>query len=400
MEPTLVYWTSPTGSVHLAGRLATIGPAKIQRFTYDSAWMTGAGVSLGEGLPLGTGPIMPPGGETEFGLFLDAGPDAWGRRVISRKLSRSPRSASEFLLAAADHSRQGALRFAREPGGELVSDGGPEAIEFLSELRAEVEAFQADRDAPGEITRLLRAGTRQGGFRPKAAVVDAEGRQWIAKFPSEMDTYDVETCEAAALYVAREAGLTVPRFRHLRVGPDKAILLVERFDRTEAGRLGYQSMRTAARIGAYETIDYLMMAAVAGFHEGESGVLRIVALAALNVCINNIDDHSRNVGFLQDREGRWSVAPAFDTVPYPREGEGTPIAEGEAQRSLEHILETDWGVKRPHVEHAVSRVAGAASRLYSVAVEHFGMDAEAAAAAERRRLSVATLPRAFRSGEG
>lgn len=38
--------------------------------------------------------------------------------------------------------------------------------------------------------------------------------------------------------------------------------------------------------------------------------------------------------------------------------------------------------------------------LYSVAVERFGMDADAAAAAERRRQFAAPLPRALRDHEG
>ena len=396
MEPVFVHWTAPTGQVQLAGRLTTLGPTGLQRFSYDSSWLAGPGFTLGEGLPPESGGLLPPGGATDFGLFADAGPDAWGRRVLSRKIEPPPRSSSEFLVAAADLTRQGALRFSSDPAGPFLSDGGPEPVDGLRDLYSEVRDFQADRSSPGRFARLLRAATSQGGYRPKAAVVDGDGRLWIAKFPSETDTYDVETYEAAALQVASEAGLQVPRFQHLRVDADRAILLVERFDRTPKGRRGYQSMRTATRLGPNEVIDYQLMAATAGFHAGQRGVAAVVGLAALNIAVNNIDDHSRNAGLIQDGNGRWAPAPVFDIVPYPREGEGTPLQAGHGERSLEALLDLDWGIPAARVEQEVRRVATAAQHGFAVAVGKFGPDPRAGADAERHRATVGAPPAHWR----
>jgi serine/threonine-protein kinase HipA len=33
-----------------------------------------------------------------------------------------------------------------------------------------------------------------------------------------------------------------------------------------------------------------------------------------NVVARNQDDHTRNIAFLMDRQGKWSLAPAFDIV--------------------------------------------------------------------------------------
>lgn len=85
-----------------------------------------------------------------------------------------------------------------------LSDGGAEPIASIADLHREVQAFQDDPEADGEFVRLLRAGTSQGGLRPKAAVTDEQRDLWIAKFPSELDTYDIETCEAAALHVGQQ----------------------------------------------------------------------------------------------------------------------------------------------------------------------------------------------------
>jgi hypothetical protein len=54
MEPVFVHWTAPTGQVQLAGRLTTLGPTGLQRFSYDSSWLAGPGFALGEGLPHST----------------------------------------------------------------------------------------------------------------------------------------------------------------------------------------------------------------------------------------------------------------------------------------------------------------------------------------------------------
>ena len=48
-----------------------------------------------------------------------------------------------------------------------------------------------------------------GGARPKA-VIEADGRQWLAKFPLRSDACSVPQIECATLLLAREAGLNVP----------------------------------------------------------------------------------------------------------------------------------------------------------------------------------------------
>lgn len=382
-----VHWTDASGRLHRAGTLREIGAIGLQQFEYHPDWLDSHAFDLGEGLPVGRGPLLPPGGATEFGLFADAAPDAWGRRVLARKLTPPPRTPTARLLGAADATRQGALRFVTEPGGSPVSDGGAAPLNSLEGLRQEVRDFQAGDDGPGEFSKLLRAGTSQGGFRPKAVVADEAGALWIAKFPAETDTYDVETCEAAALHVAREAGLAVPDFRHVRVDADRAILLVRRFDRNATGRHGYQSLRTASRLGPFDDLDYTMAARVSGFLCGAAGLRAVVAAAALNMAVNNIDDHSRNTGFLQDQKGQWMPAPMFDIVPYPGAGSGTPLVQG-SERSLGQLQDLEWGIPRAEVADIVGRVVSAAVTLYPVAVDSFGLDPEFAETAEGRRRAI------------
>jgi hypothetical protein len=59
---------------------------------------------------------------------------------------------------------------------------------------------------------LLVSGQLLGGSRPKATVVDDDGRLWVAKFPSGGDGRDMQPWEALVLGLAADCGIEVPRF--------------------------------------------------------------------------------------------------------------------------------------------------------------------------------------------
>lgn len=194
-----VHWTFPDGAVRPVGLVTLIGGADIQQFTYDADWLA-RGFAIGADLPLTPGAQTPPGGRSTFATLDDAGPDAWGRMIISRGRPLAEVSSSlGMLAAAADEPRQGALRLS-EDGESFIASGRPGSLGEVTDLMADVEAFAhgtADRAA---MRRLLAGSTSQGGARPKIALhndTDPEagsraGSLVIAKLPSEMDTYDVE----------------------------------------------------------------------------------------------------------------------------------------------------------------------------------------------------------------
>lgn len=83
----------------------------------------------------------------------------------------------------------------------------------------------------------------------------------------------------------------------------------------------------------------------ARYLSGDRGVEAVVGAAALSICVHSVDDHPRNMGFLGGKDG-WTVAPLFDVVPFPYEERGTPLESGDPDRSLEHLLDLDWGLKK------------------------------------------------------
>jgi len=108
---------------------------------------------------------------------------------------------------------------------------------------------------------LLAAGTDSlGGARPKAAVLDEDGRQLIAKFPHHEDAWDVMAWEGTALDLAAAAGVRVARHRLVRVDR-RHVLLLDRFDRDENDhRLGYVSAMTILEHRDGEHADYVDIA--------------------------------------------------------------------------------------------------------------------------------------------
>src|SRR3546814_12590339 len=98
-------------------------------------------------------------------------------------------------------------------------------------MQRAARAVEQGQQLPQDAEQLLRPGLSLGGARPKCSVL-AEGRIWIAKFPSTKDAPDlpeVARQEYAMYLLARRAGIDVPNCRLIEVG-GCAVFLTERFD--------------------------------------------------------------------------------------------------------------------------------------------------------------------------
>ncbi|WP_157266766.1 type II toxin-antitoxin system HipA family toxin [Azohydromonas aeria] len=262
-----------------------------------------------------------------FAVLLDAGPDAWGRRLIDRL--HGPQDPLGYLLHARGQS-VGALGFS------IAADRPPEAaqppaIASLERLLELHRAIEAGEPVAPEDHDLLLQGTSAGGARPKTTV-GHEGALWLAKFPSAADRPDrppVPVLEAALLSVAASCGIRVPRHRVVRVG-DAPVLLVERFDRQPLGdgrysRVAYASARTLlwsrpevqqySFMGSYSNLAHRMREWERAPQEDIRELYRRIAF---NCLVGNTDDHDLNTGFLSTGDGFFALSPAFDLTCRPR----------------------------------------------------------------------------------
>jgi len=246
----------------------------------------------------------------------------------------------------------GALRF-RVDGRFLDDQEGLAAPPWTSirELQHACLELEGD-DAEGEpdygrwLRMLIAPGASLGGARPKANVLDDQGRLWIAKFPSRRDGADIGAWEAVLHALASQAGVTVPEAQLRRFGAEHRTYLSRRFDRTEAGHRNHFAsaltlLERADGEGAEDGVSYLELVELLR-RLGSNTARDLEQLwrrVVFSICVSNTDDHLRNHGFMLDRNG-WSLAPAYDMNP-DAQGEGLRlnISESDNAQDLELALE-------------------------------------------------------------
>jgi serine/threonine-protein kinase HipA len=300
------------------------------------------------------------------GLLADSLPDRFGNLLIDQWLAREGRAPADFnsveRLCYLGARVMGALEFRPAlRGGRDVS--APVQIDALVRLANEALARKADlaatsaRDAaePAVALRdILRVGTSAGGARAKAVVawhpatgefrsgqVDAPPgfEHWLLKFDGVSENRDKEAIadpqgygrlEYAYHLMARAAGITMSDCRLFEEN-GRAHFMTRRFDRPQAPgqprKLHLQSLCALAH--------YDFNAPGAYGYEQAFAVARALALppaaleelfrrAVFNVLARNQDDHTKNIAFLMDQAGRWSLAPAYDVAyAYNPDGQWT-----------------------------------------------------------------------------
>ena len=254
------------------------------------------------------------------GPLADGAPDSWGRGLI-RKASSGVLTELDYLLAADDVTRQGALRYLDEEGRPLARTYPPTPrLAELDELRRltglGVDDLNRDPDA---WERLLGSAGSLGGARPKASVRDERGNLTIAKFTSDDDTMPIERAEVAALKLARAAGVNAASARIELGDTDRPVALVDRFDRIAGDRVHYLSAQSflgaETATGAYYTdiADALRAHAL----DPRAQLTELFRRMLFTILVSNNDDHLKNHGLLHAGGGLWVLSPAFDINPQP-----------------------------------------------------------------------------------
>jgi serine/threonine-protein kinase HipA len=387
-------------------------------FAYDDRYLADPeAYALDPALPLVTGALQTPVGHALFGAFSDCAPDRWGRTLIKRaEIARArlagtaplSMSEAEIFLGVRDDLRQGALRFRHSEKGPFlaVEDSGVPILTDLPKLLEIAERAESDSADYADLKRLLRAGSSLGGARPKAHVIDAAGRIAIAKFPSaSSDTWNVMAWEKVALDLARDAGIKVPDSQLIHVGA-RNVLVVDRFDRRGATRVGYVSAMTMLEARDGDQRSYLE---IAGVIEERSAATtadlnQLWRRMAFSILISNTDDHLRNHGFLHERADSWSLSPAFDLNPNPDPGPkelSTAIDFSDTRASVDTLMEVAeyFRLNAEEATDVLTRVSSAVGRWRAVAATHGLQQADINAMepafehAERKRAQALTAKR-------
>lgn len=344
--PTEAYvwiWLPGATEPVVAGRLEAVGD--IVTFIYGQSYLRrddAIAIYLPE-LPLGPSEITPPAGMRLPGCIADGGPDAWGQRVIMRRM------LGDASQTDADPARLGVLTYLLESGsdriGALDFQTSPtdyvsrETTATLEELMQSAQRLEQGIPFSPALDQALVHASSIGGARPKA-LLDDGGRKLIAKFSSTTDAYPVVKGEYVAMELARRAGLGAAAVE-LREVIGKDVIIVERFDRPPAGqRRGVVSALTILELdemlARYASYAALAQVIRERFTDARRTLRELFGRIVFNILSGNNDDHARNHAAFWDG-GALTLTPAYDICPQPRAGGETrqamPFGAGGAQMS-------------------------------------------------------------------
>ncbi len=150
--------------------------------------------------------------------------------------------------------------------------------------------------------------------------------------------------------------------------------MTRRFDRTDSGgKIHMQSLAALAHLDfnaagahSYEQAFDLIRRLKLPMHAIEQQFRRMV----FNIAARNQDDHVKNIAFLMDQQGNWSLAPAFDlTYAYNPEGRWTRLHQMTVNGKQDGFALEDFracaataGLKRGRAETILDEVGTAVAR--------------------------------------
>lgn len=276
------------------------------------------------------------------GMLADSLPDTYGRALFDRWLALTGRTSNNPIetLCFLGKRCMGALEF--EPAMDIAYD--PNArfeidslVSVASDALAEKSSFgvNLNDDKKAAIAEILRLGTSAGGQRAKAIIaynkVTGEVRSGQVEAPAGFDYYLIKLDGVSATAGFKETGnygrLEYSFYKLAKAcGIDmtecslieengRAHFLTKRFDRTNGKKVHMQTLCGIAhfdyrmhRAYSYEQAFNVMRALRLPYSAAQELFRRMV----FNVVVRNQDDHTKNISFLMDENGKWRLSPAYD----------------------------------------------------------------------------------------
>lgn len=273
------------------------------------------------------------------GLLSDALPDKFGNRIIDAWLARNGRDPKSFnpveRLCYMGKRGMGALEFVPRIHPKKLNKFASVEIARLVELTQNIMEHRQSLDVnlgsvesenTEALTDILRVGTSAGGARPKAVIaINDKGHIisgqttvpkgydcWILKFDGVSDEELGESkgygrIEYAYYLMAKAAKININECRLLEEG-GRAHFMTKRFDRKQNEKIHMLSLCGLAHFDfnvaggySYEQA-FGIMRALKDLNQSdmEQQFRRIV----FNILARNQDDHTKNISFLMDKQGK------------------------------------------------------------------------------------------------
>ena len=321
---------------------------KVARFEYDKDFVTKGIEPSPIMMPVQQGRVYSFGNLNRDtfnglpGMLADSLPDTYGRAVFDQWLALTGRTSGNPVetLCFLGQRCMGALEF--EPATGPATDGNMKfeidsLVDVAREALSKKEGFgvNLDTDRKAAIAEILRLGTSAGGQRAKAIIAynkdTGEVRSGQITAPEGFDYYLIKLDGVSAEAGFKETenyGRLEYSFSELvkRCGIDmtecslieengRAHFLTKRFDRENGKKVHMQTLCGIAHYDfklqrgySYEQAFNVMRRLRLPYSQAQEMFRRMV----FNVVLRNQDDHTKNISFLMDSDGKWRLSPAYD----------------------------------------------------------------------------------------
>jgi len=339
-------------------------------------------------------------------MLADSLPDDYGNSVIDEWFA-SKNMLVEISpldrLCYIGNRGMGALEFEPANTDKLLNESSvleiKELTAFAKEILRKQTAFKTNLQINNKaVFDILRVGTSAGGAKPKAIIAynDKTGEvrsgqvqapegfsYWLLKFDGieggviKENPPGIGKIEYAYYKMATDCGIKMNECRLLLEGK-KAHFMTKRFDRTEKGeKIHSQTLCAIANFDrdehySYEQIFQVIRQMNLSYSEHEQMYKRMV----FNVLARNHDDHTKNHSFLMDKNGKWSLAPAYDLCySYSQSGKWTNKhqlslngkQDGFTMRDLLQVAEKQ---NIRNAKEIIAQIHDIVSRWKNYAIEH------------------------------
>lgn len=276
------------------------------------------------------------------GMLADSLPDTYGRALFDKWLALTGRTSSNTIESLCFMGKRcmGALEFEPAIEGNFKAEQRIELDSLVAVAREALtvkDSFQTnlEDDRKAAIAEILRLGTSAGGQRAKAIIaynkktgevrsgqVDAtEGFDYylikldgVSATAGFRETENFGRLEYSFARLVRACGIDMTECSLIEEN-GRAHFLTKRFDRVGGEKVHMQTLCGIAHYDyrllrgySYEQAFNVMRGLRLSYQEAQEMFRRVV----FNVVVRNQDDHTKNISFLMDKQGKWCLSPAYD----------------------------------------------------------------------------------------
>ena len=309
-----------------------------------------------------------------LGLVADSLPDKFGNKVIEQWLVSQGRSLKDFnaidRLCYTGKRGMGALEYV--PAVSEIGDideeiNVSEMVRFASDILNKRKSVVLNANEKLTYSQLVQVGSSAGGARAKALIawnektgeirsgqsdLDKDYEYWLLKFDNvsnngdhgENDKPEYTLIEYAYYKMALDAGITMNECRIYDSGNEHHFM-TKRFDRVNGQKIHMQTLGALAHID-YNEPGICSYELAAGYMRSigisEKEIEQFFRRMVFNCAAVNQDDHVKNISFLMDRNGKWSLSPAYDiTFSYNPDNRWLRAHQMTVNNKTQHITAAD-----------------------------------------------------------